>query len=29
MCQPIVMRKHYHYHEQTAGQLGGLDGVDG
>jgi ribulose-5-phosphate 4-epimerase/fuculose-1-phosphate aldolase len=29
MCQPIVMKKHYHYHEQTAGQLGGLDGVGG
>lgn len=29
MCQPIVMKKHYNYHEQTAGRLGGLEGVGG
>ena len=27
MCQPIVMKKHYHYHEETARARGGLDGV--
>jgi ribulose-5-phosphate 4-epimerase/fuculose-1-phosphate aldolase len=27
MCQPIVMKKHYHYHEETARHRGGLEGV--
>jgi ribulose-5-phosphate 4-epimerase/fuculose-1-phosphate aldolase len=27
MCQPIVMKKHYHYHEETAHSRGGLEGV--
>lgn len=27
MCQPIVMQKHYHYHEETARAAGALDGV--
>ena len=27
MCQPIVMKKHYHYHEETARARGGLEGV--
>ncbi len=27
MCQPIVMKKHYHYHEETARRRGGLEGV--
>jgi ribulose-5-phosphate 4-epimerase/fuculose-1-phosphate aldolase len=29
MTLPIVMKKHFHYHEQTALRLGVLDGVDG
>jgi L-ribulose-5-phosphate 4-epimerase len=28
MCQPIVMKKHYHYHEETARSLGGLAGIE-
>jgi ribulose-5-phosphate 4-epimerase/fuculose-1-phosphate aldolase len=26
---PIIMRKHWHYHEETAKRLGALEGVDG
>ena len=26
---PVIMRKHWHYHEETAKRLGALDGVDG
>jgi ribulose-5-phosphate 4-epimerase/fuculose-1-phosphate aldolase len=29
MTLPIVMTKHYHYHEETARSAGALDGVDG
>lgn len=29
MCQPIVMKKHYHYHEETARTSGALAGVEG
>lgn len=29
MNLPIVMKKHFHYHEETARRLGALDGVDG
>jgi L-fuculose-phosphate aldolase len=27
-CRPVIMRKHWHYHEETARRLGALDGVD-
>ena len=29
MTLPIVMKKHFHYHEETARSAGALDGVDG
>ena len=29
MTLPIVMTKHFHYHEETARSAGALDGVDG
>jgi ribulose-5-phosphate 4-epimerase/fuculose-1-phosphate aldolase len=29
MCQPIVMKKHYNYHMETARAHGALDGVEG
>jgi L-fuculose-phosphate aldolase len=27
-CRPVIMRKHWHYHEETARRLGALDGID-